>query len=230
VIDGGAPPVLPPPKAPAYTGPDAATRRLVLERDGWACVCGVSIIGRAYSLQHRRARSAGGTADPMISSPVNLLVLCGSATTPGSCHLACEERSEEMHERGYWLRSGEDPALVPVLLHGQITAWLTADGRYSTEAPGTAAGEMRAAASDRPSLAQLLLDALGDAIGSRTCSLLFSRSDPADKAADEAAVMRYGEVQAVIRAARSDEEAVAIMADLASKWADTEIAANRSAS
>ena len=44
------------------TGPDRATRELVYERDGWACVCcGQSVIGRPYSLGHRKRRSQGGT-------------------------------------------------------------------------------------------------------------------------------------------------------------------------
>lgn len=122
------------------TGPTRKTRMLVLERDEYACVaCGRSIAGGFYSIQHRQARGMGGTSDRAVNSPVNLVVLCGSATTPGSCHLACEKRDEEMHARGYWLQSGEDPALVPVMVfseHGSgLMAWLTHDGGYVFEQP-----------------------------------------------------------------------------------------------
>jgi hypothetical protein len=48
-----------------------------------------------------------------------------------------------MHARGLWLRSDEDPAMVPVMVaseHGSsITAWLTEAGTYEFEAPAGAA-------------------------------------------------------------------------------------------
>ena len=44
-----------------------------------------------------------------------------------------------MHDRGLWLRSDEDPGLIPVMIaseHGSgITAWLTEAGTYLFEAP-----------------------------------------------------------------------------------------------
>lgn len=127
-------------RSPRDTGPSRKVRALVLARDGHACAaCGVSIIGRPWSMQHRVPRRMGGDPRPFINQPSNLVVLCGSATTPGSCHLACERRDPEMHARGFWLRSWEDPAAVPVMLaseHGSgITVWLSPDGSYLHEPP-----------------------------------------------------------------------------------------------
>jgi len=122
------------------TGPDSKTRGLVLVRDNWQCVsCGKSVGGGCtwWSMQHRVARGVGGGNDLP-----NLILLCGSATSAG-CHREAENRTAESHAKGYWLRSDEDPALVPVMLfseHGSgITAWLTADGQYSFEAPAVTA-------------------------------------------------------------------------------------------
>jgi hypothetical protein len=116
------------------TGPDAKTRKLVLERDGYACVCcGWSILGQPYSLQHRKRRSQGGG-----NSPPNLITVLGTGTT--GCHLRIDSRIDpEDEEKGYTVRSWQDPADVPVMVfseHGSgATVWLTADGRYSDEPP-----------------------------------------------------------------------------------------------
>jgi hypothetical protein len=122
------------------TGPSRKVRALVMAREGHACAaCGISITGRPYSVQHRVARGLGGTSDPAANALPNLVLLCGSATTPGSCHALCESRDEDMRGRGFWLWSWEDPALIPVMLaseHGSgITVWLTAGGTYSAEPP-----------------------------------------------------------------------------------------------
>lgn len=118
------------------TGPSAKVRRLVLERDGWSCVCcGRSIIGQPYSLQHRKRRSQGGD-----SSPVNLVTVLGTGTT--GCHERIDSRREPGDEaRGLTVRSWDDPALVPVVVAapaGLIRVWLSADGTYLTRAPGEA--------------------------------------------------------------------------------------------
>lgn len=112
------------------TGPDRTTRELVLERDDYRCVgCGALIIGGGpYSLQHRVARGMGGTRNPRANSPVNLITLCGSATSADGCHLFCEQRNPELRDMGLWLPSWEDPADVPVhhSTHGLV--YLTDDG------------------------------------------------------------------------------------------------------
>lgn len=100
---------------PRYTGPPAATRLTVLERDDWTCACcGNTVYGRPYSLQHRVARGMGGTSDPAANSPANLITLCGSATSPMGCHLACEQRDQRMYDLGFWRKQHENPAQIPV--------------------------------------------------------------------------------------------------------------------
>ena len=123
-------------KPPRDTGPDAATRALVLERDSLLCCrCGRPAgpgIG-LYSIQHRVARGVGGG-----NGIQNLLLLCGSATT--SCHGEVEARLNPHDlDAGFRLESWQDPAAEPVMLHSEhgsgMTVWLTGDGGYSTEAP-----------------------------------------------------------------------------------------------
>src|SRR6185312_8370220 len=85
---------------PADTGPDARTRKAVLERDQYQCVaCSkpVGMPGTWWSIQHRLARGQGGG-----NQLWNLIALCGSATSQG-CHLICEQRDQDMRYRGYWL-------------------------------------------------------------------------------------------------------------------------------
>jgi hypothetical protein len=113
---------------------NARTRRAVYERDGWACVCcGVSVIGRVHSLQHRKRRSQGGD-----NSPENLLTVLGDGTR--GCHARIDSRIDPHDEAaGYTVRSFEDPALVPVMVaseHGSgALMWPTDDGRWSDIPP-----------------------------------------------------------------------------------------------
>lgn len=123
---------------PADTGPDRRTRALVLERDHYRCVCcGVSVIGRRYSLQHRKRRSQGGGNDPS-----NLITVLGDGTS--GCHARIDSRIDPHDEaRGYTVRSWQDPALTGVMVFSEdgsgVTAWPTDDGQWSAEPPGGAA-------------------------------------------------------------------------------------------
>lgn|SRR5690606_11338268 len=119
------------------TGPTAATRRLVLERDGGACAwCGGVVGGGAYSLQHRRARGMGGTRRRDANSPANLVTVCGSATT--GCHGWIESHPGEAERRGFRLRQLADPVDVPVMYAGG--AWFRLDhvGGLVSVSPGFA--------------------------------------------------------------------------------------------
>lgn len=107
------------PARPRDTGPGRATRDLVMERDGYSCAwCGRQLLTGPRSLQHRQARGMGGRPDGDANRPSNLLLLCGSATTPGGCHAWAETRAEEARVAGLWVPSWQDPAEVPVL-HAQ---------------------------------------------------------------------------------------------------------------
>lgn len=121
------------------TGPDRNTRALVVEREVWACgSCGHPIDVGPYSIQHRVARRSGGTSDPAANSPANLILLCGSATSPGGCHLLAEQRDALMNLRGFWLKPGQKPEDTPVDHFAYGWVFLESDGSV-TQVPGGAA-------------------------------------------------------------------------------------------
>jgi hypothetical protein len=122
------------------TVPSARVRRLVFARAFGFCEnCGISVIGRPYSIAPRVEQSMGGTSRHDATAGWNLVLLCGSAASPGGCHLLCEQRNQDLHDRGMWLRSGENPRLAPLWLFSpegpRIRAWLNHDGTYDVEAP-----------------------------------------------------------------------------------------------
>lgn len=116
------------------TGPTPATRRAVIERDEGRCVVtGAYLVDPhtlrpygQYSLQHRRPRGLGGSRDPIINDPVNLILVDGTGTT--GVHGRIESQRRWAREQGYAVSHWENPALVPVRhwLHG--LAFLTSDG------------------------------------------------------------------------------------------------------
>jgi hypothetical protein len=139
------------PQAPAWsrrvptrssqdTGPSPRVRRLVFARAfGFCESCGVSVMGRPYSIQPRVERRTGGISRGEANAVWNLTLLCGSAASSDGCHLLCEQRDQEMHDRGMWLCGWESPRLVPLRLYNpegpRIRAWLNDEGTYELEAP-----------------------------------------------------------------------------------------------
>lgn len=129
------------PKAtPRGTGPSTSVRELVLERDGYACVCcGRSVIGWPYSIHHRKRRSQGGR-----HTPENLITLCGSGTT--YCHGHVHAHIGSSLDLGRLLLSTQDPAAERVRIYappgvswGAPSVYLTPGGLYATEPPEVAA-------------------------------------------------------------------------------------------
>lgn len=132
------------------TGFPEAVRRAVRARAGFGdpdqarCEChGIWLGRRGGEMQHRVARGMGGrgaAAPPWINDVVNAALMC----RPG--HRQAEARDERMHEAGFWLEAGQDPALVPIRLHGVAPTgplrggdtWLTPAGSYSITSPGGA--------------------------------------------------------------------------------------------
>jgi hypothetical protein len=125
--------------APRTVQVDDLTREFVLRRDGYACVCcGISIIGREYSLQHRDARGMGGSRDPHSGCSCNLVTMLGSATT--ECHGRVESNADPEDEaKGYALRSGQIARFAPVMVFdasgGGATLYPSCDGEWTTAAP-----------------------------------------------------------------------------------------------
>lgn len=103
------------PRPPRNTGPSVATRKLVWERAGGCCErCGKTIGTGQYSQHHRLPRGMGGTKNPAANSPSNLVLLCGSATTPEGCHTSVEKFREAAVRTGWIVPRTADPAKVPV--------------------------------------------------------------------------------------------------------------------
>ncbi|HEY5397730.1 MAG TPA: HNH endonuclease signature motif containing protein [Trebonia sp.] len=129
-----------PTRSPRDTDPSARARRLVFARAFGCCEsCGSSVIGRPYTIAPRVERAAGGISRAGASALWNLTLLCGSAASPGGCHLLCEQRDQDLHDHGIWLWSWENPRLVPVRLldpvRRRIPVWLNDEGTYDFEAP-----------------------------------------------------------------------------------------------
>jgi hypothetical protein len=105
----------------------AQLRSAVRLRDNWQCqACGTAISQGWYSIQHRKARGTGGA-----STLSNLVLLCGSATSPG-CHRLCEDRDLQMRERGFWIPSWvPEPADVPIVTFDNRVIFLADDGTWS---------------------------------------------------------------------------------------------------
>lgn len=135
-LRAGQPAAAPARRAVRDTGPDGRARAIVWERDGGRCqACGVILrAGAWWSIQHRVARGQLGSNDLP-----NLVVLCGSATSPG-CHRRAEDRAADMRERGFWLPSvtgglPTDPAAVPIVRWDGQRVWLAGDGTVSLAGP-----------------------------------------------------------------------------------------------
>ncbi len=115
------------------TGPSSTTVEAVLERAQWSCeLCSAELgdrRGEDYSVHHRRPRQMGGTRWAGINLPSNLLILCGSATTPGGCHAFVESNRSASVAAGWLVLSRQDPAHVQVLIC-KVWKYLTNDATY----------------------------------------------------------------------------------------------------
>lgn len=121
------------------TGPDDATKALLWARAKGRCeICGRDVNGAPFSRHHRRPRQMGGTTVDWINDITNLLLLCGSATSPDGCHHAVESNRAQAIEAGWLVPMGYHPAEVPVLIRPAISfhaVYLTSDGHYADGAP-----------------------------------------------------------------------------------------------
>lgn len=123
------------------TGPTSDVVEACLERAGYSCeACSVGLgdrRGEDWSVQHRVARASGGTRAPWINRPSNLLILCGSATTPGSCHLFAESQIGPAVAAGWRIKHRANPLYVPVLITRNRWLYLTDEATYADSPPET---------------------------------------------------------------------------------------------
>lgn len=105
--------------------PEAA--ELVKARAGGRCErCGARD-SPYWSLHHRKPRGMGGSKDPRIHSPANLLYLCGSGTT--GCHGWVESHRAEARDLGLLLYRNDEPVHIPVQLFSGTHRLLDDGGR-----------------------------------------------------------------------------------------------------
>lgn len=103
------------------TAVSKAVRRQVIERDQGRCVVtGAFVVDpdtlRPYgqfSIHHRRPRGMGGSKDPAVNSPANLLLLSGTGTT--GAHGWVESHRAEAVDQGLIVSQAQSPELVPVM-------------------------------------------------------------------------------------------------------------------
>lgn len=105
------------------TGPDRATRLVVWERSGGMCEMAHGCNAMAVDVHHRKPRRSGGTKDPLVNSPANLLAICRAG------HNWVESNRMEALLQGLLLHSTEQPRGVPVVLRYGLVH-LTHDGQW----------------------------------------------------------------------------------------------------
>ena len=97
------------------------------ERSGG--VCEICWWNRATNWHHRKNRSQLGGNELS-----NAMHLCGSGTT--GCHGMVTENPALAYENGWSVRSGHDPAAIPVLRFGSDWVLLADDGTTTTYKAG----------------------------------------------------------------------------------------------
>ena len=94
------------------TGPDKRTVELVRDRAGGICeICGWA---ESQQLHHRKARGRGGSRDPLINAPSNLVFICYP------CHASVESQRVKAINEGHLISQfNRDTAdCIPVLYRG----------------------------------------------------------------------------------------------------------------
>lgn len=99
------------------TGPTRLQRNAVHRRSGGRCeVCALDLTSGGGQIHHRKPRGMGGTKDPAINSPANLIHVCPD------CHRAIEANRTHAYQAGLLVRATHDPAATPVVtIHGVVT-------------------------------------------------------------------------------------------------------------
>lgn len=112
-------------KAAKKTGPNEDTVKVVLARSNGACErC---LRRPPEQLHHRKPRGSGGSSDPAINYPSNLLALCSQ------CHLEVEGDRTVSKEQGWLVRFEHNPAETPVWIAGVGKVFLNDDGTMTPQ-------------------------------------------------------------------------------------------------
>lgn len=114
-------------------------RDAVLDRDDRCCQrCGIGLIGKRYSLQHRDPRGAGGSR--LLHTVANLVALCGTGTT--ECHGHVESYRDEAKALGWLVPDGVTPEEWPVYRFGR--EWAQPGDEWTAAVPHPRQREMGA--------------------------------------------------------------------------------------
>ncbi len=128
-----------PRKRQRNTGPSAAMVRKVRERDGWRCVhCGTT---ENLTTGHRKNRGSGGSSDPAINRPSNLITECAAANALSESDAGFRLRALE---KGWKVLQFKDPRLVRCWVLGRGPVFLLDDGSFTFN-PETARAAVDAA-------------------------------------------------------------------------------------
>lgn len=91
------------------TGPTIGQRAAVMARAGNCCErCGRSIADYPADLHHRKPRRSGGTSDPAINDPHNVVAICRD------CHDEIESHRTKALADGWIVASWDEPETVPL--------------------------------------------------------------------------------------------------------------------
>lgn len=116
------------------SGYTAAVKAAVDLRDDLTCQrCGKRLRpGEPFSRHHRYPRGMGGGNRAHAGRLAVIVTLCGSATTPGSCHEWVERNRALAYATGWLLRTGYDPETIPALTVAGALRWYTDTGERVT--------------------------------------------------------------------------------------------------
>lgn len=105
-------------------------RLLIFARAGGMCErCGAKDHPHGWSIHHRRPRMMGGSRNPNLHLPANLILLCGSGIT--GCHGWTESNRDQARIHGYLLYEIDDPERIPFVDSKGYFWWIDNSGQKS---------------------------------------------------------------------------------------------------
>ena len=106
-----------------------AAERAAIARDGATCQrCGRDLTDFPASVHHRQPKGAGGGDKGRYDRVENLIVLCGTGSTP-HCHLDAHTASDR-YDTGWLVHRYEDPLTVPLIDLSGRRFFLSEEGEH----------------------------------------------------------------------------------------------------